>query len=349
MEADEDFKKDEYFQNLFQALEYEGGLYTLPITLDRKMLFLNRSLLEALDLHYEPWDAVDYKELLSISRQAEEKGLLAPDYTLEFQDLSGPYALFLDEELPDFIDMQGGRACFDSPEFIEYLEDTKAMPSKRQASDGIVVLSGGNVLQAFSDSNAAANTSLLFKTSFLLGDLAKMTDLPENVAGPFILVSRKGTSAAYLSSSLSVPTSCSDPELAWEFLKFCIAPVESPAYFNQYRPEGSVDIVRGQIPVSRANLRAYGKLYCQAQLAQQKSPGGWAAAFTPAAEDPLGEAFWEGYSSSIEAVTSTPEYTYGLKRVIEPILQEFYDTTSLSAQECARQMQEKAALYFGEK
>ncbi len=329
MEQDEDFAMDDYYENLIKSMEYEGQLFTLPVNFQCETAYLNRNILDALGLHYDAWDTLDYQDILSISQQAQEQGLVSEDYTLEFEDLCGAYALFLDQELPDFIDLEAGTVSFDSPEFIEYLEDTKRIPTHRETEGEIRTISGGDILQHYSDSLAEENTSLLLKTTLLLDDLAKQQSMPENCVGPLVITSRKGTAAYYPFVSLSVPTSCQNPELAWEFLKFCIAPVDKPSCWGE--PEGGTDIARGCLPVGKANLRAYGDLYAQRS------------------GETLSEPFWDGFSGMISSITASREYYYGVLNVTEPVLLDYYNTSTLTAEECARLMQEKATIYFGER
>ena len=95
-----------------------------------------------------PLDIVDYKELLDIWREADSQGLLDPAFTLEYEDQRGPFELFYSQEMPTFIDGKAGTCSFDSPEFIQYLEDTKSIPSNRSMADGALTLGGPDLVEA---------------------------------------------------------------------------------------------------------------------------------------------------------------------------------------------------------
>lgn len=350
MEQDENFVLDDYYRNLFEALEYDGKLFTLPIGFSCDVVFLNQHILDGLGIKLEPWDSLDYTDILSISRQAEEEGLVAEDYTLEYMGLNSGYSLFYQVEIPDFINMQESTVRFDSPEFIDYLNATKGILSSQEMDGSVVTLSGSKFVNEFAESNESSNTSLFFKTSIGLEDLTTLAYPPEGCVGPLLLTSRQGTVAFYPSPALSVPTSCKDPELAWEFLKFCIAPVEKAAYWNQYRPDGSVDIARGVLPVAKENMRAYGDLYAQICAAREEKQSGGTTSFVPNTSDsPLVQPFWDNFSEFVSSANATKGYYFGLSTIVDPILLDFYRTDSLSPENCAKLMQEKAGLYFGER
>ena len=140
------------------------------------------------------------------------------------------------------------------------------------------------------------------------------------------------------SSCLVVPTSCADPDLAWEYLKFCVAPVEEASYYSIYQPEGSVDIAYGSFPLAKQNLAAYGEVYAKAAVYQKTK--GKIEGFDPTTMD---SAVPGGLLSQLEQVFSS--YTLGdtLGRVgdiLLPVMQQYYDTDTLSAQECAEELQD---------
>ena len=133
---------------------------------------------------------------------------------------------------------------------------------------------------------------------------------------------------------------------AWEYLKFCVAPVEEAAYYSIYQPEGSVDIAYGSFPVAKQNLAAYGEVYAKAAVYQKSHEN--IEGFDPTTMD---SAVPEGLLSQLEQVFSS--YTLGdtLGRVgdiLLPVMQQYYDTDTLSAQECAGELQGKVEIWLSE-
>ena len=345
MDSDPEFHREDYFENVLEGYEVEGAQYALPTSIGLTPLYLNKTLCDAAGVSYSPWDIVDYKELLDIWREADSQGLLDPAFTLEYEDQRGPFELFYSQEMPTFIDGKAGTCSFDSPEFIQYLEDTKSIPSNRTMADGALVLGGPDLVEAFGNANQGKNTSLLLLVPATLESLATVMDVPENVVGPLVLGSSGG--GVFCSSScLVVPTSCADPDLAWEYLKFCVAPVEEASYYSIYQPEGSVDIAYGSFPLAKQNLAAYGEVYAKAAVYQKTK--GKIDGFDPTTMD---SAVPEGLLSQLEQVFSS--YTLGdtLGRVgdiLLPVMQQYYDTDTLSAQECAEELQGKVEIWLSE-
>ena len=345
MDSDPEFHREDYFENILEAYEVEGAQYALPTSIGLTPLYLNKTLCDAAGVSYSPWDIVDYKELLDIWREADSQGLLDPAFTLEYEDQKGPSQLFYSQEMPTFIDGKAGTCSFDSPEFVQYLEDTKAIPSNRTMAEGALTLGGPDLVEAFGNANQGKNTSLLLQVPADLGSLATVMDVPENVVGPLVLGS-SGGGVLCSSSTLVVPTSCADPDLAWEYLKFSVAPVEEASYSWIYQPEVSVDISQGSFPLAKQNLAAYGEVYAKAAVYQKTHES--IKGFDPTTMD---SAVPEGLFSQLEQVFSN--YTRGdtmgrVGDILHPVLQRYYDTDTLSAQECAEELQGKVEIWLSE-
>ena len=345
MDSDPEFHREDYFENILEAYEVEGAQYALPTSIGLTPLYLNKTLCDAAGVSYSPWDIVDYKELLDIWREADSQGLLDPAFTLEYEDQKGPSQLFYSQEMPTFIDGKAGTCSFDSPEFVQYLEDTKAIPSNRTMAEGALTLGGPDLVEAFGNANQGKNTSLLLQVPADLGSLATVMDVPENVVGPLVLGS-SGGGVLCSSSTLVVPTSCADPDLAWEYLKFSVAPVEEASYSWIYQPEVSVDISQGSFPLAKQNLAAYGEVYAKAAVYQKTHES--IKGFDPTTMD---SAVPEGLFSQLEQVFSN--YTLGdtmgrVGDILSPVLQQYYDTDTLSAQECAEELQGKVEIWLSE-
>ncbi|WP_305117553.1 extracellular solute-binding protein, partial [Acutalibacter muris] len=94
MDNDADFHKEDYFANLFEALEYKDKLYQLPVLFNYTAVVLNSHITEELGYTFQPWDKIDYQTIISIYKEADEKGLLADGFTMEFEDLMNGGYLF---------------------------------------------------------------------------------------------------------------------------------------------------------------------------------------------------------------------------------------------------------------
>ncbi|NBI18891.1 extracellular solute-binding protein [Neglecta sp. X4] len=349
MDQDQEFHLEDYYENLFQAYEIEGKQYTVPTRVSLNVVYLNKTLCDIAEKSFSPWDTLDYTEVLDIWKSADQFGAISPDFTLEFMDQRGKCNLFIDAELPDFVDVQAGTSSFDSPEFIQYLQDTKGIPSNRAASE-IMAVTGGNVLEQFALTNEEKNTSLLLIDTVGVETLRNVLQVPENCVGPLFLTSRKGNiSFTPALASLVVPKSCSNPDLAWEFLKFCIAPVDEPAYYSIYHPKGSVDIIQGNtLPIAQKNLRSYGELYGKVGSVLEKDSQ-ITVDFDPTLiESPFSDGFFEQVDQVLSLYKNPVDSLGRLGTIYTPILQQYYDKGTLSAEACAKSIQQKAGIWLRE-
>ncbi|MDO4356590.1 MAG: hypothetical protein Q4E13_08785 [Clostridia bacterium] len=329
MDADPDFHREDYYENLFEAMEYEGHLYAIVETFNFPVIFLNKAIVEAVGASYEPLDSINIVEILDLYEAAKAQGLMAEDTPLVFEDAMSIPSFAFEGEFTEYVDLHEKTSHFSDSAFVELLERTKGIYSERRMEDG----STGSTIpdrSAFGNAILAQRTSsLLIETMAGMGPLegGTLAEPPEALMGPLVYESVSGGSSTYDNKLLMVPVSCSNPELAWEFIKFCIAPMdeekgEKPG--NSYKT-GDV----WEFPISRANLAAYAEYYRT-----------------------FGKADFDTYLAKVEErIGETREfaiyktYSYG---VIAPILEQYYDYGTITAEECARQMDERLYLYLNE-
>ena len=152
----------------------------------------------------------------------------------------------------------------------------------------------------------------------------------ENLMGPLILESSSGGTSAAAFQLLMVPTSCSHPELAWEFIKFCITPLDEE---NGEKPSSNTAVLKTgntrNFPIARANLAAFAE-YFQA----------------------FGNADFDTYFSKleerVEEIRELDVYKSAVLSTVWPILEQYYDYGTITAEECAKQMDERLFLYLNE-
>ncbi|NBK79793.1 extracellular solute-binding protein [bacterium D16-76] len=353
MDKDPDFQDTDYFHNLFEAFEVNGHLYTLPVTYYFQFVYLNDALLQASGKQLNQWDKINYRDIMEIYHSVEKQGLLAEDFTLEYMDTQPAYSMFLNTELVDYVSLEDRSTTLESPEFIEYLTATKDIPTKRKASDGLAMVGGRAqyMMKEFAKSNAEGNTSLMMDLNISLdGWIDHMDELVPGCAGPFVLTSVQGTQSFYPELKVCVPTSCKNPELAWKFLKFMIAPPEVPAYGQRWFPEGSVDLSKTFPVTNRENFRTFAKLYSQgANYVQETGGAPWPEDFDLISADcPVTDELLNKLEIIIEGITKTTDRFGPLRDLMLPELQEYYETDTVTAEQCAKRLQEIADLYLQE-
>ena len=133
---------------------------------------------------------------------------------------------------------------------------------------------------------------------------------------------------AYANRLLMVPTSCSNPELAWEFIKFCISPMDTANGISPDVAHYKADVTK-DFTISRANLAALAECFHS-----------------------FGNTDFDACLTKLEAqigqINDLYVYTMNARVVVEPILEQFYDYGTITAEECARQMDERLFLYLNE-
>ena len=118
--------REDYFENILDAFELEGGLYQIPVWWDSNVVFTSKTLTDALGLDCSNQKIISYKDIYDILTQAREKGLIGEDYFIEKKTNQDH---FYYTEICDYLDYSEKICRFDSPEFIEYLKITKSLPA----------------------------------------------------------------------------------------------------------------------------------------------------------------------------------------------------------------------------
>lgn len=326
MENDPDFDKEDYFYNIFESCAYDGHLYSMPTAFVLTSVYLNKTITDRLGLAFEPLDRITYKELLQIRKDAVAQGLMGADIPLEFGGNGTTARQYINSaELQEYVDLETHSASFDSPEFVEMLEETAEVfaPTAPDLSMGYGIYSFANAVTSGDTCSLLSFYSLALDTS--AANYCPIDQPPEGCVGPLVLVSTKGHLVCNQGATISVPKSCTQPDLAWKFMKFCI---ESPEKSLDQGDAGSVDITCGRLPVNRKNLTAYAKQYG-----------------TFSSEDSPVQVKLEEIMEDIHTANSG---LGAVEKIVTPIMDEYYEKGVLTPEECAKKMQEKAWIYLNE-
>lgn len=327
MESDPDFKMDDYFKNIFDAVAYDGHLYSLPTSFVFSSVYLNKKITDGLELEFEPLDRITYEDLLKMYEDGKAKGLIEEGTSIDFAGNGTNTRMHMfSVEWQEYIDLPGHAATLDSPEFISLLEKTQEIftPREPDYSQGYGIPSFAEAVKSGNCQNLYFNRPL---TLNFYDEGCTMDQTPEGLVGPLVLVSTNGNVVYNAGGTLSIPKSCTQPELAWEFLKFCISLPDDPQKFSPVNDAG-VDVTNGQLPINRECLTTYAKLY---------------DTFSGEGTDTEKKLV-----ELLEDVNRSNVGTGNVEIVVTPIMQEYYEKHLLSAEECARQMQERAEIYLNE-
>ena len=82
IDADPNFNRDDYYDNILRAAEVDGKLYQIPEGFYYVMLRLNRNITD--ELNYEVPDEMDINDLYELYQQA--KPIADDDFTIDVQN-----------------------------------------------------------------------------------------------------------------------------------------------------------------------------------------------------------------------------------------------------------------------
>ncbi|MCM1215492.1 MAG: extracellular solute-binding protein [Lachnospiraceae bacterium] len=122
MDADPDFHKEDYYENILQAFEIDGGLYVLPASFSVDTGCVRAEELEAGKGIAEGWE-------LGEMMAAYENSSLAERFCTNFTKESMISAMCRGC-MGNFIDWGSGECHFDTPEFVRLLEWCNTFPEE---------------------------------------------------------------------------------------------------------------------------------------------------------------------------------------------------------------------------
>ncbi len=324
IESDETFIKEDYFMNVIEAVEIGGKLYRMPSTFNTTFYRFNTDILKAAGISEEEITSVDYKFVMDTFNKAVESGEV-PD--LQYVDKEG-YAgktLFRAAEYEACFDMDSMSANFDTENFRNYLSvmnDYNNSPTP----DGIFYATEEGVL--LSD-NTYFMEEMLMR---ILGDnISYLTMEKENATRAYPSMASNGDYFVATSPNLSIPTSAKNPELAWEFIKYCIYESEKVTTYTDYENVGkwNGDRFNLNIPINKNNA----KKYAEASM----------LGFSQETADEF-----NGYLEFIETLPFTVSQRFqGLFDANNEIIEDYLDGL-MSLDECIEELGNRTNIYFGE-
>lgn len=237
-DSDPNINPDDFYTPVLDALSVDGKLTTMPISFSFEGLYLNREVMQSLDVDVDSITSVNYQDVLDWYDQAKAAD---PDLQPTFgAELSSRFYTY---ESPAYLDVMNKEASFQSPEFIEYLTRTGAI-EEADKSMGYIARANltipGKVERAllywdtgertepevtdefteevFADAHPGV-TAVAAITPEYLGHLSAPL---AHLAGPYPAVSTKGQLGVYTTEDFAVPASMKNPDLAWKFISYCI-------------------------------------------------------------------------------------------------------------------------------
>ena len=321
--SDPDITQDDYFMNIIELYEYNGGLYAMPSSFSLNTVRLNKRVTDFIGIDVDSIDVMNAFELLDIYLSALDKGVIEDDFRIFYGDPGRNVMLGYIYE--DFFDPVTKTARFNTPEFIEFLEKSDQIPTTQ------TVFSGYVTSDSVSQFESANNTFLLVeRLGFDDDTIGFFSGTPDTSKG-IIVLTPDGGLTVNTRLTWAISSSCENPELAWEFIKYCIIESDRVSYFQRFG-EWNGDRWLGSIPINRNNFHK--RLIFASDSPQEFSIG-------IEDKEKLLELF-----ESVNTISLTDTLIFEMN--ILDILTLYLDQGLITAEEAARQLQERAEIYFGE-
>ena len=308
IDADPNFNRDDYYDNILRAAEVDGKLYQIPEGFYYVMLRLNRNITD--ELNYEVPDEMDINDLYELYQQA--KPIADDDFTIDVQN-----------NIYVFLPMTEDRAYlkkeevnFDSENYVDFLRKMQELYQYQPSY----------ATHAFTDIKSFSGKSVLLNTftNLLEGSPSGMFEETDTATKPILLKSTDGKIPfCRIGEDFSMSSGCKDKALAWEFIKFCIGQKQfefedanSDSYYRNFFTYGSM--------LNKENTR---------QL----------VAYQLENDDDTAEK-WEAYN---EKVSAKAFRDLQLDSILTEIRNECMEQ-KITPEECAKLFQQRAELYVNE-
>lgn len=214
MQADQSFNEDDYFTNVFKALEYKGGLYIFPISFTYNLVAVNNRVQGNLRDKFSQYSHLNSFDLMDIykSMQAENDSNIAGYYLHDSFDVNNAFYSLKDS----FIDVENKTCDFNNERFINFLNEAKSItdPEKEYlySNNGIV----------YSQENEEARSNKYLFQIFSADSFQYILEFEEGMpfGDPVPFTNGHGQINITPLKNFCINGNSENKELAWEFLKF---------------------------------------------------------------------------------------------------------------------------------
>lgn len=226
MNADPDFREEDYFMNVISSMESDGHLYAIPYSFSPYGIFAMRKDLdpEAAEW-FETAETVTYADLIRLYQE------IGRGQGVQFYDGFGPDDMWI-FYLDSVIDLDARTCTLQSEELRRILKTVQAFPHPEVTyipGQGTQIMSPGGSSLASSDQQNP-------DSPYLFSQYTSIMNCPEILfpyegklyTQPRVLTSAGGARLYGVGTPLMMAESCREKELAWDFIKFCMADRTEP-------------------------------------------------------------------------------------------------------------------------
>ncbi len=254
IENDETFIEEDFYMNVIKSTEMGGALTAIPTGFYSNAVRFNTNMLDAAGISLDGVETVDYKLILENYNKVVDSGEVPSLKSIERYAAYSQH-LYVTDEICASIDFENFTSNFDTENFRNCLIQMKEYID----SMGTVVEEEYDELyRVFDKDNHLVESTY----TFLYQDIEKTMMEYANASEPYPFVTSTGKHIVSLGALMAIPQTAKNPELAWEFIKYCTYESEKVATFYDWEKVGRWDGDRfeGRIPVNRGNFEKYVKL-----------------------------------------------------------------------------------------
>ena len=224
MSADPEFNDEDYFVNVFKALEYKGGLYAFPASFAYQLIAVNNRVSDKLVSDFVQYDHVTTFDLIDIYKNA---GMGPGYYVNNSFDVITAFSTVLDS----FVDMESRTCDFNKQRFIDFLNDAK------NATEPGKNLGWTYGFYTYVAEEEAENSKKYLLPQFWCDNYPYFLEFEESsrYENPLPFTNEKGELRIEPLKAFCISAQSKNKELAWEFVKFMAGESEASktGYGNQ--------------------------------------------------------------------------------------------------------------------
>ena len=212
LKADTSIKENEYFYNIFSAFEKGGKLFTMPLTYSIRGMAVNSSL----DSAKAKWTFDDLKKM---EREIYPPSRVFPEYSC-----SEILSLYMSASNSDFIDNEKREVHFDTDNFKALLEAVKKHTSPEPEFNSGIMIDSEDQLMTPELQFIMAKASAIYISFTNLEEYCLAREIYANDRAIFTgypSFDGKNMTAVGV-SSVSVTACAANPDLAFEFIRYCL-------------------------------------------------------------------------------------------------------------------------------
>lgn len=327
---DQAFPADEFYTGMLKGAETEKGLFAIPISGYPSVMWVNQEVAGLLDIDLQAMESVTIRDLLDMYRSAVEQGIVEDSFVLD-SDMTA--VSLIANEYPALLDRAEGKALFDSDEFCELLEKTKSADFANPVAVGYQGSSVTGTADTFDTTTRLVNSGSFGRQNLLLYKIGSLK------AEPIPIVTASGQ-RMFSGNTFAITENSKNKELAWEFLKFAIS-------FQNMDEQGNAICTAGLYqegkPVTKNEYYddRYNRRFSLKRAFLQD-------ALQAALAKSYDEDFYGRIAKMFDKSDTLAESDPLFYDALIPIYTDYFDHDLLTAQQCAKQLQEKADIYLQE-